>query len=179
MLALIENKWDVKFIQILPAPTEGVFEILGKRKILENCFKNIIWFFLDQASSSSDPPKILILQFLILRASLSLSSSLSNLTLVNWNPSLRQSSLVFLLFLLHSTTCHYKYWIYKTICQVKPVKFVIKLYTDHNTLWVKHATHQKAESLRASSFSKLDNTVSSNSIFKVCWIREHKVCLIL
>ena len=58
MLALIENKWDVKFIQILPAPTEGVFEIPGKRKILENYFKNIIRFFLDQASSSSDPPKI-------------------------------------------------------------------------------------------------------------------------
>ena len=27
-----------------------------------------------------------------------------------------------------------------------------KLYTDHNTLWVKHATHQKAESLRATLF---------------------------
>ena len=25
-----------------------------------------------------------------------------------------------------------------------------KLYTDHNTLWINHATHQKAESLRVS-----------------------------
>ena len=27
-----------------------------------------------------------------------------------------------------------------------------KLYTDHNTLWIKHASHQKAESLRAALF---------------------------
>ena len=46
----------------------------------------------------------------------------------------------------------------------RPIKFVIKLYTDHNTLWVKHATHQKAEFLRSSSLTKLDNTVKSNSI---------------
>ena len=43
--------------------------------------------------------------------------------------------------------------------------FIIKLYTDHNTLWVKHATHQKAESLRAVSLLKLDKTVNNNSIF--------------
>ena len=34
-----------------------------------------------------------------------------------------------------------------------------------NALWVKHASHQKAESLRAPSLSKLDNMVNSNSIF--------------
>ena len=37
----------------------------------------------------------------------------------------------------------------------------------------KHATHQRAESLRAASLSKLDNTVNNDSIFntnKVCWI---------
>ena len=47
---------------------------------------------LDQPSYSSDPFKILILQFLIPRVSLSPSSSLPNLTLVNWNPSLTRSS---------------------------------------------------------------------------------------
>ena len=40
----------------------------------------------------------------------------------------------------------------------------MKLYRDHNTLWVKHATYKKDQSLRAASLSKLDNTVSNNSI---------------
>ena len=42
--------------------------------------------FLDQASSSSDPSKILILQLVIPRASLSPLPSLSNLTLTNRIP---------------------------------------------------------------------------------------------
>ena len=54
---------------------------------------------------------------------------------------------------------------YQIIWQAKPIKFIIKLYTDHDTLWVKHATHQKAESLGAASLSKLDNMVKNNSIF--------------
>ena len=29
MLAIIENKWDIKYIQILPAPTEGATENIG------------------------------------------------------------------------------------------------------------------------------------------------------
>ena len=44
-------------------------------------------------------------------------------------------------------------------------KFIIKLYADFNTLWVKHATHLKAESLRTASLLKFDNTVNNNSIF--------------
>ena len=48
--------------------------------------------------------------------------------------------------LAHSTT-------HQTICQAKPVKFIIKLYINRNTLLVKHTTYQKAESLRAASFS--------------------------
>ena len=41
-----------------------------------------------------------------------------------------------------------------------------KLYTDHNILWVKHATNQKAESIRIVSFSKLDkrSTAALSSI---------------
>ena len=45
------------------------------------------------------------------------------------------------------------------------MKFIHKLYTDHNALWTKHATQQKAGSLRATSLSKLDNMVNNNSIF--------------
>ena len=50
----------------------------------------------------------------------------------------------------HSTKRHHKYWLYQTIWQLKPIKFIIKLFTDHHTLWVKHATHQKTESPRAA-----------------------------
>ena len=63
----------------------------------------------------------------------------------------------------YSTTRHHKYWINQNICQVKPTKFIIKLYTGLNTLWVKNSTHHKAESLRASSLSKLDNTFNDSS----------------
>ena len=45
------------------------------------------------------------------------------------------------------------------------MKFIIKLFTDHHTLWFKHATHQKAKSLRAAFLSILDNLVNNNSIF--------------
>ena len=54
---------------------------------------------------------------------------------------------------------------YQTICQAKPIKFIIKLYRNHNTLLIKHATYQKTESSRAASLSKLDNMVNNNSIF--------------
>ena len=64
----------------------------------------------------------------------------------------------------HSTTCH-NYWMYQTIWQPKPIKLIIKLYLNHNTLLVKHTTYQKAESLRFTSHSKLDNAVNNNSIF--------------
>ena len=50
------------------------------------------------------------------------------------------------------------------MCQSKPSKFFIKLYTDLNTLLFKHATHRKTESLRAAFPSKLDNTANNNSI---------------
>ena len=53
---------------------------------------------------------------------------------------------------------------YTKTWQAKPIKFITKLYPDHNNLWIKHATHQKAESLRAGFLSKLENTVNNNSI---------------
>ena len=53
---------------------------------------------------------------------------------------------------------------YTKTWQAKPIKFITKLYPDHNNLWIKHATHQKAEFLRAGFLSKLENTVNNNSI---------------
>ena len=68
------------------------------------------------------------------------------------NPHLLQWFSYFVL--PHSTKRHHKYWLYQTIWQLKPIKFIIKLFTDHHTLWVKHATHQKTESPRAAIPSK-------------------------
>ena len=73
-------------------------------------------------------------------------------------------------FLTHSTTSHHTYWIYQTICKVKPIKFSIKLYTDLNTLCIKRATHQRGEYLRADFLSRLDNTVNNNSIFDTKYV---------
>ena len=123
--------------------------------------------FLDQANSSSDPSQVLIQKFPLTRTPLPPSSSLSNFTsclanclqisLANWN-SLQHNPYNVLhwfpyFFLSHSATCHHKYLIYQNICNAQPSKFIIKLYTDHNALWVKRATYQKAESLRAASLS--------------------------
>ena len=55
--------------------------------------------------------------------------------------------------------------LFDTLNQAKPIKFIIRLYPDHNNLWIKHAAHQKAESFRAGSLAKQDNTVNSNTIF--------------
>ena len=79
----------------------------------------------------------------------------------------------------HSTTRHHKYLVYQTICQSKTKRFSIKLYADHNTLWVKHATHQKAESLRGASLWKLDNAVSKNSIFNTKYAEFSAKCKVL
>ena len=67
--------------------------------------------------------------------------------------------------LTHETTCRHNYWIYQTISQAKPIKFVVKLYLDHHNLGVKHPTDQNAESFRDGFLSKLANTVNNKSIF--------------
>ena len=51
--------------------------------------------------------------------------------------------------------------------QDKPIQFIIKLFTDHHTLFVKHATHQKVESLKAAFLSKLGSTINNNSISNI------------
>ena len=105
----------------------------------------------------------MILQLPIRRTSLP-TSSLSNFTWGNWNP-LQHTSHHFLhrfqyFVLPHSTTSNHEYWIYQIIYKAKPIKLVIKLYIDHDTWWVKHATHQKA-----ASPSNLDNMVNNSSNF--------------
>ena len=73
----------------------------------------------------------------------------------------------------HSTTHHQKYWIYKTICQAKPIKVIIMLYTDLCTLWVKHTPYQKSEFLTlvwervGSNFTPLIPPVSFKGVFPI------------
>ena len=138
-------------------------------------FSKYEMFFLDQANFSSYQSQILILKYLILRASLPLSPSLQH------NPQyvLHQ----FPYFVLANLTIRHKYWIYQTVCQAKALKFIIKLYADHQKLWhvcrwgslCAHTRKKKLwlnmlpiENLiliRAASLSKLDNTVNNNSVF--------------
>ena len=108
MLAIIENKWDIKYIKILPSPKKvlrkiqekifinkkftqcktsrtlkiDVFEIPDNKNI-EKLFSKYELLFLNQAISCSDPSQILILQFATARALLPPSPSLSNFTLAN------------------------------------------------------------------------------------------------
>ena len=77
-------------------------------------------------------------------------------------PSPSQNSPCFSLVSIFFPT-QFMYWIYQIICKAKPIKFAIKLHTDHDALWVKHAIHQKAESLRTASPSNLDKMVSNSS----------------
>ena len=67
-----------------------VFEVPDKLKIMKNCSQNMNCL-IQQANSSYDPSKILILQFPMPADFLPPLPSLSNLTLANWNLSLTQS----------------------------------------------------------------------------------------
>ena len=118
-------------------------------KLVGKSFSKYELFSLDPANFNSVLCQILILQYSILRDSLPPSLSLSSFTLANCNPSSTQSSSCiyhhFPYFILpYSNTCH-NYWIYQIICQAKPIKFIIKLYANHNILLVKHASYQKVK----------------------------------
>ena len=107
--------------------------------------------FKDQVNSSSDPSQILILQFPLCRVFLLPSPPLPHFNQANSNSSSLQSSpcssLVSLFCFTPFSNTPPQVLIYQTIWRVSPIKFIIKLHTDHNTLWVKHTTHQKAEPL--------------------------------
>ena len=126
-----------------------VFKITDNKNIgkLSSKFELLL---LDEANSSSDSSPTLTQRFPTRRA------SHNPHYVLHWFPYFA---------LPHSTKLHHKYWIYQTIWQAKPIKFVIKLFTDHDSLWVRHATQQKAKSLRAAFLSKLDNSANNNFIF--------------
>ena len=68
------------------------------------------------------------------------------------------------------------YWIYQIIYKAKSIKFVFKLYTDHDTLWAKHGTHQKVEPLRTASPSNLGNMVNNSSNFNTKYVEFSTKC---
>ena len=131
---------------------------------MENCSKYEL-FFPYQANSSSDLSQILMLQHPIPILLLSPPPFLSNFTLQNWNFSSITLIILFINLPLPYSTTRHRHWIYKNICQAKPVKSsimhiqIIKRYMGQTDLY------QKVESLRAISFSTLDNMFKSNSIF--------------
>ena len=61
------------------------------------------------------------------------------------------------------------------------IKFIVKLYTNHNTLLVKHATYQKAESLGGASLSKLDtmSILTPSSIKSVQNYLQNGMCFFI
>ena len=91
---------------------------------------------------------------------------------VNFYPGLLKRLLnsILLIFFIGFSILSYPIRTYATIIRytkpyAKPIKFISKLYTNHNTLFVKHATYQKAECLKAAFLSKLDNMVNNNPAF--------------
>ena len=148
----ITKKWSWR--KTLYALKVDIFELSGDKNIGELLSKYEL-FSLDQANFSSDPSHILILQYPIPKASLPPLPSLSNFPPGQLKPFSIQSSSFFssfsLYFLPHSTTCR-NYLIYWTICQAKPIKFIISLYTIHNTLLVKYATCKKLSLLDSLLF---------------------------
>ena len=159
---------------------------------MRKTFSKYELLFLDKANSSCDPSQILILRFHIPKASLPLSPSLSNFTLSNCNSSSTHSS---------SCSSSVSFFCPTPLDHRPPQVFDIpnhmpsqanqiyyhgnqyyllhSLYINHNDLWVKHATHQKAGSLRADSLSKLDSTVNSNSIFNTEYAKFSTKWLVL
>ena len=133
---------------------------ISDNKNIRNFFSKYELLFFDQTNSSSGSSQLLILQFPIPRSSLPPSLSLSNFALANGNPYPKQSSSCFSSV---SVFCPTRF------NHISP-QFIIKLYSDHNTLTVKYTSHQKAESLTGAYLSKLDNTVNSNSIFTTKYV---------
>ena len=120
-------------------------------KVFGSFFWNYELLFLDQANSSSYPSEILIIQFPMIQTFLQ----------HNTHHVLHR----FRYFVLpQASTRRHKYWIYQTICQAKPIKFIIKLCTDHYNLW-DNTLPIKNCVCKSCSLSKLDSTVNNNSIF--------------
>ena len=132
------------------------FEIPDKIRILEDFIQNMNCF-----SWINLVPVLVHLKYRYYNSPYSFPTSCT--TSVKFYPSELKSlfNTILIMFFIdfpilsysHSTKHHHKYWIHQTIPQAKQLKRIIKLYICHNTLWGKHATHEKIESLRAASFS--------------------------
>ena len=74
---------------------------------------------------------------------------------------------ILIIFFIGFLIFPYPIWPHATtsIGYTKPYAKPSQLNQYHNTLWAKYAAHQKVESLRAASISKVDNTVNNSSIF--------------
>ena len=141
--SLIRNLLNVKH----HAPYKSMYSKYQLIKILENCFQNMNCF-----SWIKLIPVLIHLKYWYYNSPYlelpCLSHHLGQILLQPTETPLQHSPHhavhQFPYFSLpHLTTHHDKYWIYQTIFQAKPIKFNIKLYTDHNTFCTKHATYQK------------------------------------
>ena len=129
---------------------------------MENCFQNMNCF-----SWIKLIPTLIHLKYLY---SSCLNLALPSLTIsVKFYPNQLKPSFntIFIMFFIEFPILFNSIWPRATtsIGYTKPYAKPIKLYTDHNTLLVKQATHKKTQSFRAASLSKLDNTFNNNSIF--------------
>ena len=151
-----------------------VFELPDNKNIGE-LFSKYELFPLLQANLGCNPSPKQITQYPIPTASLPPSPFLSNSPRPTETPlqfNLHHVFHRFPYFFLPHWTIRHNYWIYQTICQAKQIKYTIKLYTNHNTLLVKHATYRKVQSLR-TLFSFRVRQSSQQQVYlqhKVSWI---------
>ena len=126
-------------------------------KVFGSFFWNYELLFLDQANSSSYPSEILIIQFIMIQTFLQ----------HNTHHVLHR----FRYFVLpQASTRHHKYWIYQTICQAKPIKFIIKLCTDHYNLWDNTLPIKKLSLQELFSFKVRQHGQQQLHLqYKVCW----------
>ena len=98
---------------------------------------------------------------------------LSHFTQANLNPSSTQSSSCYSLFSLFFPTPFSKappQVLIQTIWNATPITYMIKLYTDHNKLWLKSWV------FRAASLLKPGSTVKNNSIFSTKYAQFFTKC---
>ena len=126
-------------------------------KVFGSFFWNYELLFLDQANSSSYPSEILIIQFPMIQTFLQ----------HNTHHVLHR----FRYFVLpQASTRHHKYWIYQTICQAKPIKFIIKLCTDDYNLWDNTLPIKKLSLQELFSFKVRQHGQQQLHLpYKVCW----------
>ena len=123
-------------------------------KILENCFHNM-----NCLSSFKIIPFLIHLKYWYYNSSyLELPYVSNHLCQILPYPTETLFNTVLIMFFISFPILSYpirlqattKYWKYQTICKSKRIKFIGKLNTDHNTLWMKHATQSWVFKIRIS-----------------------------